>query len=207
MRNYILIILLSNIPFTTNSALLERLGGLAYYDDEADITWLSDANYSKTTNYSSDGLMAWAEANTWAETLNVAGVSGWRLPITLEGDTSCHDSAGDVTYGFRCNGSEMGNLFYNTIGTRAFSRNESPFDNVDTTLQIPYWSATEYTVNPEWAWSFNMGGWQGIQKKTIPEFYAWAVHDGDVSAVPLPASLWLFSAGLIGIIGLTRRNT
>jgi len=34
-----------------NAALLERLGGLAYYDDVADLTWLADANNAWTTGY------------------------------------------------------------------------------------------------------------------------------------------------------------
>jgi hypothetical protein len=39
--------------------------------------------------------------------------------------------------------------------------------------------------------------------------YAWAVRDGDVavSAVPIPATIWLFSSGLIGLIGFARRKT
>lgn len=41
------------------------------------------------------------------------------------------------------------------------------------------------------------------------EFYAWAVHDGDVatiSSVPIPPSLFLFGSGLIGLVGFARRK-
>ena len=34
----------SFISISANAALIERLGGLAYYDTEADLTWLADAN-------------------------------------------------------------------------------------------------------------------------------------------------------------------
>ena len=57
---------------SANSALIERLGGLAYYDDVADLTWLADANAAGTT-------MNWADANSWAAGLTVGGVDGWRL--------------------------------------------------------------------------------------------------------------------------------
>jgi hypothetical protein len=45
------------------------------------------------------------------------------------------------------------------------------------------------------------------------EFHAWAVHDGnpyqDVNpnaVVPLPAAVWLFGSGLLGLIGIARRR-
>ncbi len=36
--------------------------------------------------------------------------------------------------------------------------------------------------------------------------YAWAVRDGDVGAVPVPAAVWLFGSGLIGLLGVARRK-
>ncbi|HHJ36602.1 MAG TPA: VPLPA-CTERM sorting domain-containing protein [Gammaproteobacteria bacterium] len=38
--------------------------------------------------------------------------------------------------------------------------------------------------------------------------YAWAVQSGNVgtAVVPIPAAVWLFGSGLIGLIGLTRRK-
>jgi hypothetical protein len=32
------------VTLSSNAALDSRLGGLAYYDTEADLTWLADAN-------------------------------------------------------------------------------------------------------------------------------------------------------------------
>jgi hypothetical protein len=34
--------------------------------------------------------------------------------------------------------------------------------------------------------------------------FAWAVHSGDVSAVPIPTAIWLFGSGLLGLIGVAR---
>ena len=55
----------------------------AYYDDQANLTWLADANYAQTSGYAgadSIGRMnGWTEANNWASGLDMAGVTGWRL--------------------------------------------------------------------------------------------------------------------------------
>ncbi|HEB56139.1 MAG TPA: hypothetical protein ENI98_07515, partial [Gammaproteobacteria bacterium] len=51
----------------------------AYYDTALDITWLADANYAGTP-------MDWATANNWAANLNPynSGITGWRLPVTID---------------------------------------------------------------------------------------------------------------------------
>lgn len=198
-------ICLAVVSFNTSAALLERLGGLAYYDDEADLTWLADASYAFTSGYDTDLLMNWEEASNWAADLTIAGVSGWRLPDTLELDASCdyHDTG--YGYGPNCTGSEMGNLFYNTLGNEAYSpSNKGPFSNVQSYL---YWSATEFSISPDFfAYEFNMGN--GDQQRTYKtdNLSTWAVQSGDVSAVPVPTAAWLFGSGLIGLIGIARRK-
>lgn len=183
------------VTCSANAALVERLGGLAYYDTEADLTWLADANYAMTSGYDADGRMNWADANAWAASLDidgVAGADGWRLAIS---DVSCSSH--------NCTGSEMGNLFYNVLGNSAGSlTNTGPFSNVGSL----YWSATEYAPITDNAWYFDMySGYQAIRWKG-DTVYAWAVQSGDVGAVPVPAAVWLFGSGLIGLIGLARRK-
>jgi len=48
-------------------------------------------------------------------------------------------------------------------------------------------------------------GEQDYFDKTF-DIYAWAVRSGDVSAVPVPAAMWLFGSGLLGLIGVARRK-
>ena len=180
-----------SISSIANAALVERLGGLAYYDDEADLTWLADAN--------ANGAMNWDNANAWAAGLDVAGVTGWRLP----------DS--DACSAYSCTGSEMGNLFYNVLGGSAVSpittihnANYDLFSNVQSGY---YRSATENALNTELAWLFDMSnGYQLNYGGKVNSYYAWAVQTGDVSAVPVPAAVWLFGSGLIGLIGLAKRK-
>ncbi|MCK5092950.1 MAG: VPLPA-CTERM sorting domain-containing protein, partial [Gammaproteobacteria bacterium] len=57
-------------------------------------------------------------------------------------------------------------------------------------------------------WYFNTyDGKQSYNGKSY-SYYAWAVHDGDVGAsvVPVPAAVWLFGSGLIGLVGFARRK-
>lgn len=191
---------------STNAALIERLGGLAYYDTEADLTWLADANYAQTSGYSADGRMYWEDANAWAANLNIESVTGWRLADT---DASC----GFSSY---CTGSEMSNLFFNVLGgnvldtqpksvTTTFNANYDLFSNV----QLYYWTATE-GANTDYAWVFSFDqGFQGTVNKYsvgVNANHAWAVYSGDVSAVPVPPAVWLFGSGLIGLICFTRRK-
>jgi len=206
---------------SADAALSERLGGLAYYDDVADLTWLADANNAQTTGYDNDGLMNWVDAGAWAAQLTVNGVGGWRLPNTLQPDPTCF---GQLSVGttfqsdnFYCTGSELGNLFYNTLGGSVLNSitttNNSNYDLFNNVQSGVYWSATEQefgavNLNGELrnAWLFHMeNGFQSTGDK-LTSFYGWAVQSGDVSAVPIPASAWLFGSGLLSLIGVARRK-
>ena len=186
------------ISLPTHAALSYVLGGQAVYDDVADLSW--------TTNANINGLMTWEEANDWAATLEIDGVGGWRLPTTLQPDASCSSGFdpgggfGTQNYGYNCSGSEMGNL-YNVEGVTAAS-----MDLFNSVQSYGYWSSTEYAPSPAVAWDFFFGiGYQGYGNKG-GDFYAWAVQSGNVGEVPVPAAVWLFGSGLLGLIGLGRQR-
>jgi len=230
MNNIKSLLLLSTLIVSTNinAALLTRLGGLAYYDDVANLTWLADANYAQTqyaisggTEGDLDGLMFWAEATSWVSTLNVAGVTGWRLPDTVDigndGVTYTNFFQGvDAGYNFTAT-SELSNMYYNILGNTPlvdvngvrsnctvpdFCLTErGPFSNLQANF---YWSSTEYILNPGRGWYFDMSTGFQFGNDEANLFYAWAVKSGDVSAVPLPAAVWLFCAGLFGLIRFAR---
>lgn len=189
----------------------------AYYDTALNITWLANANYAGTT-------MDWSTANTWAASLNPygSGITGWRLPTTNDvgndGATYTNLYQG-VDYGYNITThSEMSHMFYVTLGDKAYYStsgaalqpgwgltNTGPFSNV---REPAYWSATEYAPNTSTAWFFNSYDGGQINYNKTTGFYAWAVHSGDVGAstVPVPAAVWLFGSGLVGLIGLARRK-
>ena len=234
----LLAVSLTSLATTSQGALVGRLpatpGGMdyqAYYDTDLNITWLADANLaaSKSFGISSSsityGRMDWFTALAWVSNMNLfeyLGANDWRLPATLENDPSCTiDAAGTVPAppgsdsGMNCTGSELGHLFYEEFGAAAGT---SATDTGDpavlakfTNLQDSYWSGTESTVHPGSAWSFSFSS--GIQSGGLGKYdsnstYVWAVHDGDIGAVPVPAAAWLFGGGLSGLIGIgLRRRT
>ena len=177
-----------------------RLNGKAVYDPVANLTWLQDANYAKTSGWE---VTNWAQAKTLVGNLDIDGVTGWRLP------------GGPMVFGYNQTASEMGNLFYNVLGGTwggqiAFYHNANfdLFQNIDFHV---YWSGVETnaTVGPPAAWAFRM--YDGLQEgiDTSSAWFVWPVHDGDVGAspVPLPATLFLLAPALGGISFVRRRAT
>jgi hypothetical protein len=194
------LILLAGIGLasTAEAALISRLGGLAVYDTDRNITWLQNAN--------ANGQMTWATAKTWAEGLNIGGFTGWRLPTSLNADGSgpCSD--------YNCIGSELGHLFY-TVGGLAEGQEITSsavlsglFSNMQSSM---YWSGTVYATNPSNAWYFiTANGNQSITHK-LNNYYAWAVRDGDVvggGSVPEPGIIGLLGIGALAWAGTKQKR-
>jgi hypothetical protein len=188
---------------SAQATLIDRGGGLIY-DDVLNVTWLQDANYAQTSGYDADGVMTWDNAMIWASQLLYGGFDDWRLPKTIQPDSSCsHQYAGDLGYFSGCTASELGHLFNVDLGGNSgdsilttHNANLSKFDNVHANF---YWSETEYPNQVNQAWNFNMGsGYQYADYKFDPFRYSWAVRDGDVAdaAIPEPSTYALLLIGL-----------
>lgn len=203
----------------------------AYYDTSLKITWLADAgNFVPPDELT--GVIAWDRAVTWANSLKLGGVDGWRLPHVFDMATVGCDfaySGSDCGYNVDTTGSEMAHMFYVTLGNlAAFSEEashsgrlgltshqfDSPVRGLTNTgpfsglTSDSYWSGSESALYPSFAWYFSMpGGLQDEGNKQIGS-YAWAVRDGDIAAVPEPHSYVLMIAGLLGLgVSLTKRRT
>jgi len=233
------IVLLTFVSTTSNAALVPRLGGLAVYSTDQNITWLADANLAASNTFGltrSATLSGGGEAffgevgpngemdqftasSTWISAMNSDGGSGylgvntWRLANTVFPDTGCSiDGTGiGEDAGFNCSASEMGHLFYNELGGVAGSSiltSTDPDLALFSNIQADwYWSATAWPIFPAY-WAFNFSdGHQFAEGNEFIGYFAWAVADGDVLApVPIPAAIWLFGSGLIGLIGIARRK-
>jgi hypothetical protein len=193
----------------------------AYYDTALNITWLRDWNYAQTSGSDADGRMNWATADLWAQGLVFGGYDDWRLPalapvngIIFTGFSN--NGSGDVG-GARTGigwgtSSEMGHLFYVTLGNEGYcipddsnpgvcngpqagwseTPDSAPFLNMQSFVLQPYWTERESSFDTDRAWGFDpYYGTQGTVDKDF-ETYAVAVRAGDVGeAVPEPQSLAL----------------
>lgn len=164
----------------------------AYYDPNLDITWAADANIIGNWG-------TWSSMLAGISGLTIGGVSGWRLPVTLNPDATCSIDT-SLSKGYDCTGSEMGYLYYVEGITAAMP---GPFSNVQSDF---YWSGTDYDVDNAWSFGFNALGYQSLNDKVEYDNYAWAVYTGDVAAVPLPAAIWMFGSGLLGLVAVSRRK-
>jgi hypothetical protein len=97
-------------------------------------------------------------------------------------------------------------MFYQNLGGNIFDTltGNQVVDGVTlTNIQSYYWSGTKLDSDFTWTFFFFSGVQVSIDHFSI---YGWAVRSGDVSAVPVPAAIWLFGSGLLGLIGISRRQ-
>lgn len=179
----------------------------AWYDTALDVSWLADA--SVIDAFGQGQGLTHAGALTWAAGLDVAGVTGWRLPgLTDTGATGCDyaNSGTDCGYNVDPATGELAHLFYVTLGNAAEiapdgsfqpraqgNVNTGPFADLEalfaSTASGDWYFSDSYfwlePVNPlaptTSAWCFGMvDGQQGTCAPLGAARNAWALHDGAV---------------------------
>ena len=187
---------------TTSAALVDNGGGLIY-DDVLKITWAQP-----------DAGRTWDSADSWASGLTLGGVSGWRLPyISVAAGagpfTGTPVDCSPLNNEEACRDNELGYIFYHnfggTFGQSILTSGDPDLALFPTLQSFAYWSGTEFVNSNAWSFNFNSGN-QG-NDHYINGFYSWAVHAGNVGAVPIPPALLLFGSGLLGLIGMAKRKT
>jgi Protein of unknown function (DUF1566) len=206
----------------------------AFYDTRLNITWLRNAdgfgNRTLGQNGRPAGLISWNAANTWAGTLNVGGVTGWRLPTVNDtGIPGCNGAFDRTDCGWNVDTStgnavnnELAHLYYVTLGNISCvdAAGNFPLANCGLTntanfqnfSPYGYWTGTSYASDSRLAWfvdltkSYYGAGYQDANFKGI-EYFAIAVRSGDVgaSSVPVPPSAALMLLAL-GAMRLARRQ-
>lgn len=135
--------------------------------------------------------MNWHDAVAWTASLTVGGVTGWRLPTM----TTSSNEFGWLWH-------QLNGGAYITSATDI-----SPFTNLpyqDGESSEWYWTGEESGQNA-WRMSMNCACWDDGSNKLTAEWYAWAVHDGDVANVPETSALPLLATGLI-LLGIASRR-
>ena len=114
-----------------SAALFDRGGGLIY-DSTLNVTWLQDANYSKTSGYDDVGDLDWQPAQDWAANLSyydsVRGVTwdDWRLPKVEPVNGAnfnynfANDGSTDWGYNITSPHNEIAYMYYVNLGNEAF---------------------------------------------------------------------------------------
>lgn len=223
------IFLLSFFSFSASATLLDQGNGMIY-DDVLEVTWLQNANYANSSGYvtpngrdvtSTNGRMNWNEAVEWADQLSYGGFSQWRLPTVepINGTNFVVDVSfdGSTDFGEHITSpqSELSYMYFanlnnpsvhdsvfgcGPIASSSCLNNTGSFNNLES---YNYWSGTEVESDTFFAWSFNtQHGIQTLYDGKPNEFYAWAVHQGDITTVPIPSAFWLFGCAFIGLFRL-----
>jgi hypothetical protein len=219
------VIALATSAIDAQAALYYRGSGMIY-DSAQDVTWLQDGNHAKTSGYSASGEMTWDQAAAWAAQLTYGGHSDWRLPSAGLSGNNGFSYDGSTNTGYNNTASEIGHLFaeLNNIaacnsagvcGQAGSGFIHATFADADTAQNISfaniqnaiYWQAEQFKFDDAYSWSFSGSGFQDKEFAFNQNgFYAWAVHDGDIAAVPVPASLWLFGSSLFGLVATAKRR-
>ena len=188
--------------FTVNAqaSLIDRGNGMIY-DTVLDITLLADANYAMTSGYDADGLLDWNAATSWTSNLSYNGITGWRM-MSLNTDND--GTVAECTTEILCRKNEFSYLMtYSVLDFSGFSE----FYNLSTA----YWTSTFDPVNSsvsyfDFYWAFTLST-NVVSFPDYIELNVWAVHDGDIAAVPIPAAIWLMGSGLLLLTGFIKRNS
>lgn len=178
----------------------------AFYDSAQDLTFTADANLPAAFGLGDglgphpppNGLLEHAHAVAWADSLDLYGVTGWRLPLPLSfacraNPDSPPDSPPDPLP-FSC-----------VVDKSEFSLlpTFSAFSNV----QGEYWLGgllpfTELMQGRFLLFSPSTGAYSSTNQGSVPAS-AWAVHDGDIAAlatpVPEPETWALMLLGLMAM--------
>ncbi len=201
----------------SHSALHYRGGGMIY-DDVLDVTWLEDARYAVTQGVPCSlcttdvprraGQLSWEDATNWVENLVYEGFDDWRLPSLYSPPPfdSHNDWNSELRHMFFTNLTHQSQYIDGTTGeTRTIKNHGQGLD---------YWFAEsrDHATRPNWYFetlslqSAPEGFTHATDGSTVG-LYAWAVRDGDVTAIPVPATAWLFGTALLGMTTVRHRKS
>ena len=184
-------------------------------------TVANSGTYSLSTSDfdTSTGTMNWWGAKAWITYLNSTNYKGtnqWRLPTESPNKELVqlfNTELKNPTYYLPAPNSSTINPDWTDKAPAVFqdaanNYANNQFNNINTIKDKDiYWYSTENSLTALTAWNYRAGTGYEVSTSKSTQFYAWAVHNGDIglTAVPIPAVSGLFSVGL-GLLALGRKR-
>jgi len=186
---------------TVNAALIDN--GSFTTDTLAGLDWL-DLSVTASTSYNS------AETNNigwrYATNSEIEGLFSVAFDGYTDTDTIKHNSASNV-FGAYADQTEDAQAFASLFGisgvastfnaTLGFYRDES---NILRQMGLNQYSSYSLVFSDE-----NTNNWNGYENLGVAGNGVYLVRES-VSTVPVPAAVWLFGSGLVGLAGIARRK-
>lgn len=200
---------------STQAALLPRdlnADGVAdaYYDSAQGITWLADgsalANDAGHFANESGLVQRGVAATSWAASLDVHGVTGWRLPKQFFDWSGVPTVPAKYGGGADCDIAGAGCLLPDDIArsemSLVFGKGSAGLPFRYIWEGSPYWWLTDTTGSMHVAllYEFGRDTFASLNLDQRATASAWAVHDGDIgSPIPEPDAwaLMAFGAALV----------
>lgn len=198
-----------------------------------DANYAQTSGYDADGGMAWDNAVTWATDLAYYDSVRNVTYTDWRLPTMSPVDGLSfnnlfrNNGTSDAGFNISATGtlyagstaSEMAFMYYQNLGNLGYFapdntetycapnclQNTGLFQNL---TDKAYWTGIEYGWDTSQAWNFRMdAGMQGAGYKDHynNSFYAWAVRDGDVAAVPEPEAYAMMLAGL-GMVGAAVRR-
>ena len=161
---------------------------------------------------------------TSATDMSYTGTPGGLFTMTLIGGSGSVDAAGNISY------TPTGRLgaaeFFGYLGTPAWNIADNGFSNDTNPDWVSFTSGSMTNINPADGTSpqltlagttlddagnativsvSNVGtGWGSFAGTPYSE--VWSVTFTETAVIPVPAAVWLFGSGLLGLVGVARRR-
>lgn len=219
---FVLSIYLSSAP---SQAALTNAGNGLIYDDVSKVTWISDG-YAFTNDIKSTTATPTADPYTGL-LLGTVVTPSLGSPHTLAANDFSYQADLGRWVGSWWAATAWADSFTYQSGSQTLSDWRLPTSteaqNLITQLGSGFGAKAPFAFVPPFYWTANLTSATNadvarplfgtidnftLMNGSAPRYSnVWAVATGNVAAVPVPAAVWLFASGLLGLVGFGRHKS